>query len=65
MLAVGVERAGVTLTCDVQLDGTAAAVSADVIYTPPAEGQPPRLTFQNGCKLQQGDAVQVRVVCAQ
>jgi hypothetical protein len=64
MLAVGVDRADATIPCTVALDGSAEAVSAGAIYTPPLEGRPATLTFQNACRLQQGDRVQLQVICA-
>jgi hypothetical protein len=52
---------GAQLSCAVGLPGTAGA---DAIYQAPQSGRPPSLTFQGGCLLQPGDAVQVRIVCA-
>ncbi len=64
MLAVGVERGTATLPCTVALDGSPEAVTAGAVYTPPLGGRQATVTFQNECRLQQGDRVQVDVVCA-
>jgi hypothetical protein len=65
MLAVAVDRAGVsTIPCPVALEGSAEAGTVGAVYTPPLEGRPAALTFQNDCRLQQGDRVQVQVICA-
>ncbi len=65
MLAVGVDRAGLaTVPCTVALDGTAEATAAGAVYTPPLEGRPATVTFQNECRLQQGDRVQLQLICA-
>jgi hypothetical protein len=62
LLQVQVTRAGgAQLSCAVGLPGTAGA---DAIYQAPQSGRPPSLTFQGGCLLQPGDAVQVRITCA-
>jgi len=65
MLAVAVDRADVaTIPCTVALDGSPEAVTAGAIYSPPLEGRQATLTFQNACRLQQGDRVQLQVICA-
>jgi hypothetical protein len=65
MLAVAVDRVdGSRLFCDVAAEGDAAAASADAVYTPPLAGRPATLTFQNDCVLTQGDAVDLKLVCA-
>jgi hypothetical protein len=67
MLVARVERPGVgTLSCTIAPDDADAATryAADAIYEPPRSGRPASLTFQNGCALQQGDRVDVDVVCA-
>ncbi|WP_242360012.1 hypothetical protein [Anaeromyxobacter sp. SG17] len=65
MLAVGVDRAGLeTIPCTVALDGTAEAATAGAVYTPPLSGRPATVTFQNACRLQQGDRVQLQLICA-
>lgn len=64
MLAVGVERGTATIPCTVALEGAQDALTADAVYTPPLSGQPATLTFQNACRLQQGDRARVDVVCA-
>jgi hypothetical protein len=64
MLAVGVERGTATIPCTVALEGTTEATTADAVYTAPQKGQPASLTFQNDCRLQQGDRAQVDIICA-
>ena len=65
MLAVGVDRAdAATIPCTVALDGSPEAVTAGAVYSPPLEGRQATLTFQNACRLQQGDRVQLQVICA-
>ena len=64
MLAVGVDREGATIPCTVALDGSAEAVSAGAVYSPPLAGRQATITFQNACRLQQGDRVQLHVACA-
>jgi hypothetical protein len=65
MLAVKLTKAsGVVVACTVALDGTAGAADAGAIYTPPGFGRPAQLTFQNACKLQLGDRIDVSIVCA-
>ncbi|WP_242342742.1 hypothetical protein [Anaeromyxobacter terrae] len=65
MLAVGVDRAGLAaIPCTVALDGTAEAATAGAVYTPPLAGRPATVTFQNACRLQQGDRVQIQLICA-
>jgi len=36
----------------------------DAIYSDPKVGKPAELTFQNSCKLDLGDKVDIHVVCA-
>jgi hypothetical protein len=65
MLAVGIDRDGVaTIPCTVALDGSTEAVSAGAVYSPPLAGRQATITFQNACRLQQGDRVQLHVACA-
>ena len=65
MLVVGVERGSATIPCTVRDAGSPDQATADVVYTPPSlAGQPATLTFQNGCRLQQGDRARIDVVCA-
>jgi hypothetical protein len=65
MLAVAVDRVdGTRIACDVAAEGGAGASSADAVYTPPLGDRPATLTFQNDCALTQGDAVDVKLVCA-
>lgn len=66
MLAASVQRAGSTVGCVIApWDAPAQTrAEADAIYEPPQAGRPASLTFQENCALQQGDRVDVRVVCA-
>lgn len=66
MLIASVERAGVTIPCEIARfdDPPATKDLADAIYEPPQAGRPASLTFQRDCALQQGDRVDVRVICA-
>jgi hypothetical protein len=61
LLQVSVTRAGSTVACRVGLPGSA---TAEAVYQAPQAGRPPSLTFQGTCRLQPGDAVDVRVICA-
>jgi hypothetical protein len=66
MLAVRIERPSVgTIACSVAPSDAAASArnAADAIYETPQPGRPASLTFQNDCELQQGDRVDVQVVC--
>jgi hypothetical protein len=66
MMIVSVHRAvGTTVGCRMEEAGTTAAASADVVYTPAPTGGNPSLTFQNGCLLSRGDAVDIGIVCVQ
>lgn len=66
MLVAGVERGGATIPCTIGLEGTPDAdpALADAVYSPPREGSPASLTFQRNCRVQQGDRIQLNVVCA-
>lgn len=67
MLVATIERPGVgTIPCTIApFDAPAAERdAADAVYEPPLSGRPASLTFQGNCALQQGDRVDVRVVCA-
>lgn len=65
MLAVSVgRRDGTRVACEVAREGDADAGAADAVYTPPLEGRAATLTFQNGCRLTQGDTADVKLVCA-
>ncbi len=59
-----VHASGSATTCTVAAEGTAEAPSADAVYLPPQGGSPASLQFQNACRLQQGDTVDVNVLCA-
>lgn len=67
MLVASIERPGVgTIPCTIApFDAPAGERdAADAIYDPPLSGRPASLTFQGNCALEQGDRVDVRVVCA-
>lgn len=66
MLVASVTRPGVgTIGCTIQPAEAPAATrnAADAVYESPQGGRSASLTFQNACALQQGDSVQVNVVC--
>jgi hypothetical protein len=66
MLVAAVTRPGFgTIGCTIQPADAPAAVrnAADAVYEEPQAGRPASLTFQNACALEQGDSVQVKVVC--
>jgi hypothetical protein len=66
MLVARVERPGTgVLPCEIApWDAPAGTrAGADAIYEPPQPGRPATLTFQNACALEQGDRVDVQVVC--
>jgi hypothetical protein len=48
----------------VAAEGTPEQAAADAIYSGPRLGRPAMVTFQNACRLDLGDRVDVRVVCA-
>ena len=64
LLTVALRKAdGTTQPCRL---GTDPAGPFDAIYSaPPPDGsRPPRITFQAGCVLHQGDAVELQLLCA-
>jgi hypothetical protein len=65
MLVVSVTKAGgAPVPCTVAQEGTADAASADAIYSGPRAGRPAQISFQNKCKLDLGDKIDLHVVCA-
>ncbi|HTO99640.1 MAG TPA: vWA domain-containing protein [Myxococcales bacterium] len=61
MLVVTLTKAsGAVVPCTVGLDGT----SADAVFSGPRAGRQAQITFQNACKLDLGDKIDVRVACA-
>jgi len=65
MLAVSLRKpGGEVVGCPVAAAGSAEAAAAGAVYTPPIEGAPATLTFQNACVLGASDQVDVRIVCA-
>jgi hypothetical protein len=63
MLVVTVTKPdGTVQPCTVGLDARDPAVGA--VYSGPRPGRPAELGFQNNCKLDLGDKIDVRVVCA-
>jgi hypothetical protein len=66
MLVARVERPGSgAIACEIAPSDAPFVVraAADAIYEPPQPGRPATLTFQNACALEQGDRVDVQVVC--
>lgn len=65
MLAVKITKPDkTTVGCTVGLEGASNQATVDAIYSGPTAGRPAKLTFQNACKLDLGDQVDVHVVCA-
>lgn len=64
MLVVSVVKTTGVQGCTVAQVGTAAAASADAVYTPPAGGTDATLTFQNDCTLSPGDRIEINLICA-
>jgi hypothetical protein len=65
MLTVTVTKAaGAVVPCSVALDGTAGQSTADAVFSGPQAGRQAQIAFQNACKLDLGDKIDVRVVCA-
>ena len=65
MLVVTVTKAGGTVVpCTVGPAGAAGQSTLDAVYSAPALGRPAQIAFQNACKLDLGDKIDVRVVCA-
>jgi len=65
MLVVSVTKTtGTVVPCTVGLDGTAGQSTVDAIYSGPTAARKAQITFQNACKLDLGDKIDVRVVCA-
>lgn len=65
MLVVSVTNAGGTVTpCTVGLAGAANEGSVDAVYSGPTFGNPAQIAFQNKCKLDLGDKIDIHVVCA-
>ena len=65
MLAVTrTTAAGAPVACVVAEEGSAGETAADAVYGAPRFGRPAQLTFQNACRLELGDRIDVRLVCA-
>ena len=65
MLVVSVTKAGGTVVpCSVGLEGAAGQSSVDAVYSGPRLGRQAQITFQNACKLDLGDKIDVHIVCA-
>jgi hypothetical protein len=65
MLVVTVTKAGgATVPCKVGQEGDAGQSAVDAVYSGPKSGRPAQISFQNACKLELGDRIDVRVVCA-
>ncbi len=56
--------AGQVIPCAVAEEGSAGQAAADAVYGPPLFGRPPQLTFQNACRLELGDRLDVKLLCA-
>ncbi|MGZ6143526.1 MAG: hypothetical protein ACXWLM_09310 [Myxococcales bacterium] len=65
MLVVNVTRSsGAVVPCTVGLAGAANEASVDAVYSGPTLGHPAQIAFQNACKLDLGDKIDIHVVCA-
>ncbi|HZX97681.1 MAG TPA: hypothetical protein VFE90_24405 [Myxococcales bacterium] len=65
MLVVGLTKtSGAAVPCSVGLEGAADQSTVDAIYSPPRLGRQAQIKFQNQCKLDLGDKIDVHVVCA-
>jgi hypothetical protein len=64
MLAVTLTKPSGTTPCTVASEGSQAQATADAVYSAPRLGRPAMLTFQNGCRLDLGDRIDVKLVCA-
>jgi len=64
MMVVSVQRGATSIRCRMDAAGAAGVASADVVYTPAPPGGLASLTFQNVCKLQPGDKVDIQIICA-
>jgi hypothetical protein len=65
MLAVTLTKpSGGPTPCTVASEGSQAQATADAVYSAPRLGRPAMLTFQNGCRLDLGDRIDVKLVCA-
>jgi hypothetical protein len=65
MLVVTVTKAsGAVVPCKVGLAGQPDQATVDAVYSDPQLGRPAQISFQNACKLDLGDKIEVSVVCA-
>ena len=65
MLVVSVTKAsGAVVPCKVGLDGAPGQSTVDAVYSGPTPGRQAQIAFQNACKLDLGDKIDVHVVCA-
>jgi hypothetical protein len=67
LLVVRVGRPdGSSTACTLAPAGTPAAATADAVYTPPAGARSATITFSDAgaCRLDQGYAIQIDVICA-
>ena len=65
MLVVTVTKSdGKVVPCTVALEGASDQSSVDAVYSGPRLGRQAQISFQNNCKLDLGDKIDVRVVCA-
>ncbi len=52
------------MPCKVGLEGAPGQSAVDAVYSGPKLARQAQITFQNVCKLDLGDKIDVRVVCA-
>lgn len=65
MLVVAVTKAGgAVVPCSVGPEGAPGQSALDAVYSGPQLGRQAQITFQNACKLDLGDKIDVHVVCA-
>jgi len=65
LLSVTIQRAdGTQLSCALALPGDPASTTANAVFVAPEGDQPARITLQNTCRLQKGDRVEVKLLCA-
>ena len=65
MLVVAVTKAdGTVQPCTVGAEGAGNPSAVDAVYSGPRLGRPAQIAFQNRCKLDLGDRIDVHVVCA-
>ena len=64
MLAISVTKTnGTNIPCKVAKEGDTGQAGADAVYSDATMTRQAQITFQNACKLDLGDKIDVRVVC--